>query len=89
MKIAFFDEQQRPSFKGGKLIICKPDQMESREWATNQFSFFPKHGETVTEIPLGDTGECDDRVFNLAPPGSLIIVKDWAGKDHLSMRVAE
>lgn len=90
MKFSIIDADQRPAFKGGKLVICKPEQLEQREWAPFQFSFMPRKGETVVEIPLDENGSADLTSLQtvLAHPGPLlIIVKDWAGKDYLTISV--
>lgn len=81
----FSDESQRPRFKNGRIILCKVESLENREWAPFQFTYSCKAGEELKTIPLDADGGCPDDAFSSVAGPCMILIQDWNGVTYMTI----
>lgn len=83
-----FDESGRQRFTNGTIVFCKPDSLESKEWAPFQHTTACKAGEELKVIKLGADGGCPDDVFSFfaSVEGDCVaLIQDWAGATYMTI----
>jgi hypothetical protein len=88
MTIYFGDPNSGLRFKKGRIVFCRTDSVEFREWAPSKSAPACKQGEELKIVQLDDNAGCDGDVFSFLATVDgpcMALIQDWVGATFLTV----